>query len=150
MKRKLRKVIQKPEQNYCFKERFINNIKTIVLRLYTEERFINNIKTIISRLYTEERFINNIKTILLRLYTEERFKNQNRTVLFGKNSSPEYLSKKTISGMWTLCQTKCEQKLNLMMCQMRYQFYNTKAIFTLGYLQLPHVPHEQHDKGWFI
>ncbi|XP_023335551.1 uncharacterized protein LOC111706854 [Eurytemora carolleeae] len=40
------------------------------------------------------------------LYTEERFKNQNRTVMFGKNSSPEYLSKKTISGMWTLCQTK--------------------------------------------
>ena len=41
-----------------------------------------------------------------RLHTEEKMKNYNRTIKFGPGSQPEFYSKKTTSGLWTICVSK--------------------------------------------
>jgi len=40
------------------------------------------------------------------LYTEEQIRNRNRTVKFGPGSQPEFLGKRTSSGLWLLCYTQ--------------------------------------------
>ena len=47
-----------------------------------------------------------IPVYIYRLFTEEKMKNRNRTIMFGQNSQPEYLVKKTKSGLFSICSTK--------------------------------------------
>ena len=64
--------------------------------LHTEELILD------PRLHTEELILDP------RLHTEELLRNSNRTVRFGPASQPEFLAKRTSSGLWQLCYSRRE------------------------------------------
>ena len=59
---------------------------------------------------------------MLRLHTEEKMKNYNRTIKFGPDSQPEFFSKKTTSGLWTICVSRGLKKILPFMNLFKYKF----------------------------